>query len=145
MTSSQSVYLWEVSSGARPFGVQDGDCTSSPALSPDGKRVVTEGFDKICLWDSTTGERMVALELDWRYDSSHAFSPDGKRLAVAVGNVVQILDAYDGRQVAIIEGENSVDSLAFSADGKWLAVAAMNAIQISDAYDWSAGSSHRRR
>src|SRR5689334_4763756 len=53
------------------------------AFSPDGKTVATGGEKAVCLWDPTTGRRLVRLEGHGNQVRSLAYSPDGKRLASA--------------------------------------------------------------
>lgn len=56
----------------------------SMAWSPDGKRLALSGYDRLAtVWNSETGEKMVALRGHKDVIDSVAWSPDGKRLATA--------------------------------------------------------------
>jgi WD40 repeat protein len=96
------------------------------AVSPDGQRIATAGFDRrVKIWDATTGELMVTLP-DKHTDQvfSVAFSPDGRRLASSSGAVpnpgeIIIWDLTTGKpsRPPIREHTGWVARVAFGPDG----------------------------
>jgi len=98
------------------------------AFSPDGKLIVSGGYQELIVWEAATGalkqqiggfaDRVVAL----------AFSPDGKMLATGGGaptedGELRIFEVETGKQVLEIKPSHSdtVYGLAYSPDGKMLA------------------------
>lgn len=66
--------------------------TTTAALSPDGRTVVTGGWDKrVIVYDAQTGERVTERELAWLVRRVR-FSPDGRLLAVAAWTPVNALN-----------------------------------------------------
>lgn len=69
--------------------------TTTAAISPDGRTVVTGGWDKrVLVWDARTGERVTERELGWLVRRAR-FSPDGHLLGVAAWTPVNALDEGD--------------------------------------------------
>ena len=103
--------------------------TESLAVSPNGQRIMAGcsaiGRPTIEVWDTTTGERQLAIEHPETVNSV-AFSPDGKFIASGVSNydanyAVKIWDATTGKQIISLEGhDKAVMSVAFSPDSKSL-------------------------
>ena len=96
----------------------------SPALSPDGKRVVFEALNQLWLMD--IGGKPKALTNDSFYKEDPSWSPDGKRLAYSSDKAgfenlyVLNLDTNEEKRV-IPSSEMAEVSSAWSPDGKMLA------------------------
>lgn len=71
------------------------------AWSPDGKRLVTVTMDRICVWDTATGQLVVAPIAAEPAAALRgvSFSKDGRRF-VAVGADSQVFDSETGRPVS---------------------------------------------
>ena len=71
------------------------------AFSPDGRRIVSGGFDKtVRIWDAGTGQQIGApLTGHTKTVESVAFSPDGRRIASGGDKTVRIWDAGTGQQI----------------------------------------------
>jgi RNA polymerase sigma factor (sigma-70 family) len=100
------------------------------AFTPDGKRIITQGWDGICVWDVGTGK-----ELRRRPNGTEGFvqftavSPDGKVVAVLRANSppnnpgVHLLDLATLEEVRSF-GKAAYSAVYFSPDGKLLATLA---------------------
>jgi WD40 repeat protein/serine/threonine protein kinase len=104
--------------------------TNGASFSPDGKRLLTCGFDaKVRVWDLELEKVVFCLEGSW---DRALFSPGG-RLLVAAGKVKEIRPPRGEIVVEVLEGfdadtgkplwklDEPVESLAFSKDGTRLA------------------------
>src|SRR5262249_14813052 len=58
--------------------------SGAAAFSSDGKRLVTEGDERLQVWDARSGQEVQTVELHPGGVPSLCFSPDGRRLAVAL-------------------------------------------------------------
>jgi RNA polymerase sigma factor (sigma-70 family) len=109
------------------------------AFSPDGRTVVTEGFQvrrdekgsqwekyTFRLWELATGRERLAIRSPKEGDSFGfdriAFSPDGRTLATArQDRTIQVWDVATGAELLTHSGyEAAVHCLAFRPDGKAL-------------------------
>ena len=95
-----------------------------------GTKVVIE------LWDSSSGQRKSAFELDTGPSSSVALSPDFNTFASAAlvarpPSTIKLWDVANGREKASFKGQNSVSCLAFSPDGKFLASGGNDGVEKS--------------
>ena len=96
----------------------------SPALSPDGKRVVFEALNQLWLMD--VGGKPQALTNDKFYKEDPAWSPDGKSIAYSSDKAgtedIYVLDvaAKTEKRVTAFAGSAEYSS-AWSPDGKMLA------------------------
>lgn len=111
------IKVWDAASGkeirSRPGVVL--------AWSPDGARYC----DGSAILDSSTGQRLVALEIGMSQNSM-AWSQDGRWLAGFLGDLTAVvLDAASGREVLRLRGEsggpNENTALAWSPDSQVLA------------------------
>jgi WD40 repeat protein len=86
------------------------------AFSPDGKTLVTVGYD-VQLWNLASHRQIGAPFGDG--ENGMAFSPDGKTLAVA-GDAVRLWNLTTHHQIGSPFGTGGMDAVAFSPDGKTL-------------------------
>jgi len=95
----------------------------SPALSPDGKRIVFEALNQ--LWVMDIGGKPQALTNDKFYKEDPAWSPDGKRIAYSSdkgGNEdLYIMDLATKAEKRLTDTPETEVGAAWSRDGKMLA------------------------
>ena len=125
-----------------PFDERHSSFASSCVLLPDGRALISGGYDGMLLWHETTSGRClrrVAAHKFWNWQL--ALSPDGRRLAATTGQYipggwkyepasetepsVKVFDTMTGERVAAFPHTPPVMSCAFAPDGQHLAAANM--------------------
>src|SRR5262245_34485633 len=96
------------------------------AVSPDGKRIASGGYDRaVRLWDAETLRAVTVLTEHKGSVFTVAFSPDGNTLATAGaddGIRMWDLTAPEPKVTQVLKGhKGDVRSVAYTADGKTLA------------------------
>jgi WD40 repeat protein/beta-lactamase regulating signal transducer with metallopeptidase domain len=100
----------------------------SVELSPDGRTLVTDGYDaRIRIWDVTDGDLLRTIG-DGDVATACRLSPDGKLLAVSDSSRrIELQDLETGKTVHRFDGlPAGADVLAFSPDGTHLAALCRN-------------------
>lgn len=91
----------ETNTEAEPVTLRGhGDRLSAVVFRPDGKRVVSAGWDKtLKIWDATTGKEERTLTGHTDAVLGVAFSSDGRRIASGSwDHTVKVWDAARGRK-----------------------------------------------
>lgn len=96
----------------------------SPALSPDGKRIVFEALNQ--LWLMEIGGKPQPLTHDSYYKEDPAWSPDGRRIAYSSDKGgtedLYVLDLATGQEKRLTSTPDTAEvSAAWSPDGRMLA------------------------
>jgi eukaryotic-like serine/threonine-protein kinase len=134
--------IWDAASGRRRLTVDTlvhGVTWSN--FSPDGRRLVTIGHDKIGrVWDTRTGELLLSLTGHSRCSDWVTYSPDGKRIAIPCRDgTVRLWDAETGHQTHCLEaGTNRVYGAFFTPEGQRLFVTGFEGLSI-----WEVASGRR--
>ena len=150
-----ALYAVDTASGqAEAFEEKHASFASGCVLLPDGRTIISGGYDGRLLWHD------VATRRCWRRVQAHQFwswqlalSSDGQRLATVTGQYlpggwkyepaterepsVKIYDTLSGERVAAFSHTPPVLSCAFSPDGQHLAAANM----MGEVRVWSLPSS----
>jgi WD40 repeat protein/tRNA A-37 threonylcarbamoyl transferase component Bud32 len=153
---SGEVKVWDATSGQEQLTLSGlMNTVTSVCFSPDGKRLASASgvwdnkkevqayvAGEVKVWDSATGQELLALKGHTTRVNSVCFSPDGKRLASGAGDPLdrqrpawvsgllgrdepgelKVWDAATGRELLALKGHTgAVLSVCFSPDGKCLA------------------------
>jgi hypothetical protein len=139
-SDDKTVRLWSLPAGqllrTQRLPIGDGNLGKiwPVAVSPDGKRVATGGWDairksgashRVYLFDSTTGTQVRHIGSFGNVLHHLAFSPDGKRLAVSLHGTqgVRVLDVETGAELmADRDYKDTSYGIAFGPDGALYAV-----------------------
>jgi WD40 repeat protein len=126
--SSGGLCLWDLVSGKLAWSV-GGGTNSSIAMSPDGKQIVSGGFQRLLTYrNPATGNVEATVVVPQRVNvgspgtTAIAFSPDGSMMATAHRDgVLRLWDAATHNVIGWLEGHaDLVWALDFSRDGNWL-------------------------
>ncbi len=128
---NDAVYLWEARTGTvrrfRPDAARDR--VTCLAFAPDGKTLVTGGWDKLVrVWDLATAQELHCFSGHPGGVYHVAYSPDGKQIASLSGHdsgeesSIRLWDAATGKELYQLDGaKDCKGGLAFSPDGTILA------------------------
>ena len=138
-----ALYAVDTATGqAEAFEEKHQSFASGCVLLPDGRTVISGGYDGMLIWHDVETRRVVRrvrAHKFWNWQL--ALSPDGSRLATTTGQYlpggwkyepaaeeepsVKVFDTHSGAIVATFAHTPPVLSCAFSRDGKHLAAASM--------------------
>jgi WD40 repeat protein len=114
------------------------------ALSSDGKKILTELVDSLCIWDAASGALLAHIDNNYA-DKVKAISPDFQKVAVgsspSIRNYIQIYNASTGALSRTLKadtlfGQIGYLSLAFFPDGvRLLSAASDNTVRVWNTTD----------
>jgi WD40 repeat protein/serine/threonine protein kinase len=128
----KTVRVWALPPGRAPdvqppmvevahfLGHEDG-IDSRPAVSPDGRRILSGSADKtMILWDRETAQSIRRFTGHEGHVWDVAFSPDGRRaLSGGSDKVVRLWDLASGEMLRQLKGHaEAIYTVAFSPDGR---------------------------
>ncbi len=130
------IKLWDIAAG-KELGTFSGHqfLVSSIAFSPDGKTLITSGFDGIKLWEVATEKELATLDGHKGGTTSVIFSPQGNLFAsCGRDKTLKVWDAAERRTLAVFEGHGDfLTEVVFSHDGKTLATGSLdNTVKLWD-------------
>jgi TolB protein len=112
---------------------------SSPSYSPDGKRIVFDGGDRIAIVDAN-GDNLTALSAVTEDDGDPAFSPDGRRIVFTGRNAAGGTDLYVRR----IDGGAARTVVDDAAEPAWSSRGALAWVRDRKVYVSAADGSRER-
>ena len=125
-SADSTARIWDVNSATEIAALHGhtGILTTA-SFSPDGGKILTASWDgTIRVWDATTGQQLSEIYVAKQGVTHALFTPDGARIIAASGDdvvreVIHILDAEDGREIARLTGFSELTlTLAVSSDGR---------------------------
>jgi WD40 repeat protein len=122
--NNTSVDILDLRTGQKVTLDDPGSTGKGTRFSPDGKKAVVFGGQKIHVWDSASG---ASVWEHWGTSTEGAlFSLDGKCIITRTGSgrEVNIWDAESGAKLGMLEGHSSwITDFDFSPDGNWIVTA----------------------
>lgn len=116
----RTVRVWDVKAGKTRLVIRGHrDTAEDVAYSPDGRRLLTVGFEAVKLWDAEHGQEPRTLRSK---GYGEVLSPDGQVYAFGEGKRVRVVDAGTGQEHCRLEHAGIIQEIVFSADGRRLAV-----------------------
>lgn len=129
---SNTVMLWDVTSGNPIRALHTFSMARSVAFSPDGNLLVSGDYGgDVKLWDVASGSLKQTMKAG--SVMSVAFSPDGKTIVSGgYDRAIKIWDAASGTLKQTITASGFVTSVAFSPNSKIVAGSSYKTIQLWD-------------
>jgi WD40 repeat protein/tRNA A-37 threonylcarbamoyl transferase component Bud32 len=127
----ETIKIWDAENG-QEFLTLNGDTglVRSVAYSPDGKQIVSGGFDgSLKIWDASTGKVTLTFKghpktpvsgVGFNSVNSVAFSHDGRQVvSCSQDKSIMIWEVATGQEILTLKGHTRwVSSVAYSPDGK---------------------------
>jgi len=136
--------VWDTATGRPVREMKHGSEINSVSLSPDGQLLASAGENRvICIWSTTTGEKLHELTGHKNEVMSVQFSPDSRRLASASLDFSgRLWGVADGHELAVLPHQGEVIDVVFSADNRWVATASRDRTAVI--WDAATGRPHSR-
>ena len=105
------------------------------SLNADAQRIAVTTDDRVTVYDTSNGTKLLQLRGHSRKVNGVAFSPDGDRIASGSDDhTVRIWDANSGQELLSLHGQDApVVRVAFSPNGLHLASSSQDLVKVWDA------------
>ena len=129
-----SFSIWDSETGSLILEHDTGGEVCDIAISSDGKKIATAGYDSFHLWDSITFNQIKVTSIPLPQDSSSfspkiRFSPDGKMLAVTSNCTIRLWDLKSGKPINKIKTRGlEISSFSFSSDSQLIYLSSKDGI-----------------
>ena len=145
-------HLWNLVTGQRTRSISTGLKVHGLALSPDGRRLITDAGEyggannAISIWDLASGQKLRSLPGHKSVQGALAFSPDGRQVLTTMDSVAEAStvawDVETGRQVQTYRGRTDMSMILDTRrDGRIFMAATMDGtIRL---WDMAAGAPSR--
>jgi WD40 repeat protein len=119
-----TVRLWDVAAGREAHTLTaDPTLVSQMEFSPDGRRIITLGRERVMTWDTGTGRALDPLGDSVPRPPLYVVSDDGRRTVYGIDPQFHLFVADSGSRSPPrkFSAGGPVTQLALSSDGHWLA------------------------
>ena len=129
-----SFSIWDSETGSRITEHDTGGEVCDIAISSDGKKIATTGYDCFHLWDAKTFNQIKVTSIPPPQDFSSfspkiRFSPDGKMLAVSSTCTIRLWDIKSGKLINKIKTRGlEISSFSFSSDSQLIYLSSKDGI-----------------
>jgi WD40 repeat protein/tRNA A-37 threonylcarbamoyl transferase component Bud32 len=130
-SDDETMKIWSLTTGKLIHNLPNGNLVHSVAISPDGKKIVTGGFDETKIWQLSTGEILHSI-LEKRIHSV-AITPDGQFFVTGGGenNNIKLWSLSSGELIRTLDSELIYTfSVAVSPDSRTVVGGGSNTIKI---------------
>ncbi len=136
-SSGNPIYLYDVATG-KELPRLEGHPTGGVrrlAFTPDGKQLVSGGFDgTVRVWDLATGKQVRLIQVEGGTVYCVSISPDGRSLATAGKDGLRLWDLTTGKNQPRDEmNRHNCVAVTFSPDGKLLASGDSSSVTLWEA------------
>lgn len=134
MNNRRALQVHELGSGeVRHIDVRE-EYINTIAISPDGKRIAGVGGGWLRLWDLTSGEETLAVQLSGKWDSAVWFLAESRCIAVSPERGrIELIEPHDGKRLCSFDAHaNSVSLAAATPDWRYLVTAGGREINVWD-------------
>jgi WD40 repeat protein/tetratricopeptide (TPR) repeat protein len=124
-----TIQVWDVETGASLISLDHGDGMGGMVhgfrITPDGRRLISQGVRDVRFWDLATGQPVGEPLVVAAYDLS--LSPDGERLAVLSSGAAQVWDLATRATITPrLRQGIAVQFVRFAQDGRLLVTAGVS-------------------
>ncbi len=131
---NNTIVVWTFADETSVILSNHSDLVTDIALSPDGLRLLSTGFDHtVRLWNLDTQDEVTLS--DQSFDYCVAFSPDGSLAAAGGSDGIRLWDVTTYQMVNKLPGEVGNGRLSFSPDGRMLVFAVGFSAEVVEVWD----------
>jgi WD40 repeat protein len=128
--------IYDMKSGKPILRLKKQQAFISCALSHDGKKLATGGWDQILrLWDVASSKELHQCPARGRWVDGMLFSPDGTTLAIATEGTLQVLDVGTGKELFHVTNV-AAGCPTYSPDGKKLFAGREDTVRAWETASW---------